>query len=95
MGVILESYDGIADPKSVNLDRIHVWVQICGVHPLFHKEEMVQDMVVIIGDVLGVDMYGLGVGGASFMRVTIKLDVNKLSIKFVDLHPDGQERMHF
>jgi hypothetical protein len=55
----------------------------------------VQDLVVIFGEVLSVDMYGLGVGGASFMRVRIKLDANKLSIKFVGLHPEGQERMHF
>jgi hypothetical protein len=48
MGVILEPYDVIVDPKSLNLHRIHVWVQICGVPPLFHKEELVQDMVVII-----------------------------------------------
>jgi hypothetical protein len=44
MGVMLEPY-GIAGPKSVVLDRIHVWVQIRGVLPLFWKDRIVRDMV--------------------------------------------------
>ena len=43
-GVLLEPYDGIADPKLVILDRMHAWVQIRGIPPLFQKERIVKDM---------------------------------------------------
>jgi hypothetical protein len=43
MGVMLEPYC-IVGPKLVVLDRIHVWVQIRGVPPLFRKDRIVWDM---------------------------------------------------
>ncbi|KAM0882636.1 hypothetical protein ACQ4PT_032152 [Festuca glaucescens] len=76
-GVLLEPYDRIADPNSVKLTCIHAWVQVRGIPPLFHKEAIVRDMAARIGEVLSVDLYALGASGTSFVRVRVKLDVNK------------------
>ncbi|KAK1613829.1 hypothetical protein QYE76_019346 [Lolium multiflorum] len=94
-GVLLEPYDGIADPKSIKLNRLHAWVQVRGTPPLFRKEELVRDMAARIGDVLDVDLYALGASGTSFVRVRVKLDVFKPLTRFVGLHPEGSERMSF
>jgi hypothetical protein len=42
MGVMLEPYDGIADPRMVVLDRMHVWAQVRGIPSLFRKEAIVR-----------------------------------------------------
>ncbi|KAM0923275.1 hypothetical protein ACQ4PT_005595 [Festuca glaucescens] len=95
MGVMIAPYDGIADPESVMLNRIHVWVQIRGIPPLFRKEEIVKDMAARIGEVLGTDMFALGASGTSFVRVRVKIDVFKPLTRVVGLHPEGQEKLHF
>jgi hypothetical protein len=95
MGVMIEPYDGLDDPKSVVLNRIHVWVQIRGIHPLFRKEEIVKDVVVRIGEVLDTDLFTLGASGTSFVRVKVKIDVFKPLTRVVGLHPEGQERLLF
>jgi hypothetical protein len=60
MAVLIEPYDGLADPQSVVLSRLHVWVQIRGIPPLFRKEDIVKDMAARIGEVLGTDLFALG-----------------------------------
>jgi hypothetical protein len=52
-------------------------------------------MAARIGEVLGVDLYVLGASGMSFVRVRVKLDVNKPLLCLVGWHPKGQERLHF
>jgi hypothetical protein len=71
LGVMLELYDGIADPKSVVLDRIYAWVQVRGIPSLFRKEELAKDMAARIGEVKGVDLYALGASGTSFVCVRV------------------------
>jgi hypothetical protein len=95
MGVMIEPYDGIADPNSVVLNRLHVWAQIRGVPPLFRKDPIVRDMAARIGEVLGVDLYALGASGTSFVQVRIKLDVGKPLTRVVGLHPEGYPQMVF
>jgi hypothetical protein len=95
MGVMLEPYDGIADPFAVALNHILVWAQIRGVPPLFRKEAIVRDMAARLGEVLGVDLYALGASGTSFVRVRTKLDVNKPLVRAVGLHPEGQPKLRF
>ncbi|XP_051201869.1 uncharacterized protein [Lolium perenne] len=94
-GVMLEPYDGIADPKSVVLNRIHAWVQVRGIPPLFRKDGIVREMAACIGEVLSVDLYALGESGTSFVRVRVKLDIRKPLTRVVGLHPEGSERMTF
>jgi hypothetical protein len=95
LGVLIEPYDGIVDPSSVVLDHINVWIQVRGVPPLFRKEEIVRDMAARIGEVKGVDLYALGASGTSFVRVRVRIDVNKRLLRFVRLHPEGNERISF
>jgi hypothetical protein len=94
-GVIVEPYDGVADPNTVVLNRLHAWVQVRGIPPLFRKEAIVRDMAARIGEVLGVELYALGASGTSFVRVRVKLDVNKALTRVVGLHPEGSDRMMF
>jgi hypothetical protein len=41
------------------------------------------------------ELYALGASGTSFVRVRVKLNVNKPLTRVVGLHPDGNERMTF
>jgi hypothetical protein len=86
-GVMVEPYDGVADPNTVVLNRLHAWVQVRGIPPLFRKEAIVRDMAARIGEVLGVELYALGASGTSFVRVRVKLDVSKALTRVVGLHP--------
>jgi hypothetical protein len=95
MGVLLEPYDRTADPKSVILNKIHALIQIHGVPPLFRSDELVRDMAARIGEVQSVDLYALGASGTSFIRVWVKLNVNKPLTRFVGLHREGNKRMMF
>jgi hypothetical protein len=79
----------------VTLDRIHVWVQIQGIPPLFRKEALVRDMVARIGEVQSLDMYALGASGTSFVSVCVKLDVNETLTRVVGLHPEGFAKQIF
>jgi hypothetical protein len=88
MGVMVEPYDGVADPASVVLNRLHAWVQVRGIPPLFRKDDIVRDMAARIGEVLGAS-------GTSFVRVRVKLDVHKALTRVVGLHPEGSERLMF
>jgi hypothetical protein len=62
---------------------------------LFRKDDIVRDMAACIGEVRGVELYALGATGTSFVRVRVKINVNKPLIRVVGLHPEGQERVHF
>jgi hypothetical protein len=95
LGVMLEPYDGIMDPSSIVLHHIHAWVQIRGIPPLFRKEALVRDMAARIGEVVSVDLYALGASGTSFVRVRVRLDVNKPLTRVVGLNPEGYEKMLF
>jgi hypothetical protein len=79
----------------VKLNRIHVWVHVRGIPPLFRKEAIVRDMAARIGEVLSVDLYALGASGISFVCVRVKLHVDKQLTRLVGLHPEGSERLHF
>jgi hypothetical protein len=52
-------------------------------------------MAASIGEVCSVDLYALGASGTSFVRVRVKLDVNRPLTRFVGLHPEGVERLSF
>jgi hypothetical protein len=95
MCVLLEPYDGMADPATIKLDRMHAWVQIRGIPPLFWKESIVRDMAARIGEVCSVDLYAMGESGTSFVRVRAKLDMNRPLMRFVGLHAEGCDRMNF
>jgi hypothetical protein len=43
----------------------------------------------------GVDFFALGASGTSFVRVRVKLDVNKPLTMVVGLHPEGYGQMVF
>jgi hypothetical protein len=60
---------------------------------LFRKEELVRDMAARIREVVSVGLYDLGASGTSFVRVRVKLNVNKPLTRVVGLHPEGLERV--
>jgi len=43
-GVMLKPYDGMANPRSVVLNQIHVWSQIHKIPELFRLENLVRDL---------------------------------------------------
>ncbi|XBI82374.1 hypothetical protein VPH35_091074 [Triticum aestivum] len=95
MGLIIEPYDGIADPTSVVLDRLAVWVQIHNIPPLFRKKELVEDLAARVGTVLAVEMYAPSLTSANFVRARVKIDINSSLTRFVSITPEGERRQTY
>jgi hypothetical protein len=86
-GLLIEKFDGSCKASSVELNRIHAWVQIHDVPELFRKKPIMTDLAARIGDVITVDMR---VDGADYVRARVWLDVRKELTRFVSIQPEGQ-----
>jgi hypothetical protein len=84
-GVLIEKYDGSCKVSSVELNRIHAWVQIHDVPELFRKKSVMTGLAANIGEVLAVDMTG-----GEHVRARVWLDVRKPIPRFVSIKPEGE-----
>jgi hypothetical protein len=83
-GVLIEKYDGSCKASSVELNRIHAWVQIHDVPELFRKKHIITELAGSVGEVITVDMHG-----GDYVRVRVWLDVRKELTRFVTIQPEG------
>ena len=88
--LIIQEYDGFSKPESVKLDQIETWTQI---HRLtdgvLKKQEFVQNMARRIGEVQEVQIKLPNGFVGQFIRVRVKLDVNKKVTRFVSFTKGG------
>jgi hypothetical protein len=62
-GLLVEKYDGSCKASSVELNRIHAWVQIHDVPELFRKKHIITKLARSVGEVITVDMQGATMSG--------------------------------
>jgi hypothetical protein len=85
-GMLIEKYDGSCKAPSVELNRIHAWVQIHDVPELYRKKHIITDVAEKVGEVITVDMHG-----GDYVRVRVWLDVMKELRRFVAITPKGEK----
>jgi hypothetical protein len=93
MGVMLQPYDGIADPSSIILNRIHPGAYV--VPCRYSGRNGLCVTWRCIGEVCSVDIYVLGASGTSFVQVRVKIDVKEPLTRIMGLHPEGNELLSF
>ncbi|KAK1697430.1 hypothetical protein QYE76_014127 [Lolium multiflorum] len=84
-GLLIAKYDGSCKASSVELNRIHAWVQIHDVPELFRKKHIITELAGNVGEVITVDMHG-----GDYVRVPVWLDVRKELRRFVAITPEGE-----
>jgi hypothetical protein len=82
--VIIEKYDGLAAPESIDLNFVAVWMQIHKLPPGYRKKNLITNLTEKkVGKVLQVETEIEGVN--NFVRVRVKLDVRKPLARFVTI----------
>jgi hypothetical protein len=89
-GLLVEKYDGSCKASSVELNRIHAWVQIHDVPELFRKKPIIAGLAGNIGEVILVDMNSSREDGGNYVRARLWLDVRKSLTRFVSIKPEGE-----
>ncbi|KAE8772793.1 reverse transcriptase [Hordeum vulgare] len=88
--LILAEYDGFTNPEKVRLDKIETWAQI---HKLpdgvLKSEKVVGNLAQRIGEVQEVQVTLLNGFVGEFIRVRVKLDVNKKITRVVGITKGG------
>ena len=89
--LLIQEYDGFSNPKSVKLDRIETWSQI---HKLpdgvLKKRAFVENMAKRTGEVQEIQIELPNGFVGQFIRVRVKLDVNKKLTRFVSFSKGGK-----
>jgi hypothetical protein len=92
--LIIEEYDGFANPRTVVLDKITVWAQVWKLPDLCLKEPIIKGMCRSMGEVLEVQIkLPTGFVGP-FVRIRVKLHIDKKLIRFVPLTKDKKKEWY-
>jgi hypothetical protein len=81
--VIIEEYDGLVNTETIALDSIRGWIRIMGLPDLIRNEAVARVMAAKIGEVLKVEMGINGVPYIKFVRVYVKMKIQKPLLRFV------------
>jgi hypothetical protein len=88
-GVLVEKHDGSCKASSVELNRIHAWVQIHDVPELYRKKSIIMGLAANVGEVITVDLNGDREDGGNYVRARVWLDVRNCLTRFVSITPEG------
>ena len=75
--VLLEEYDGITKPSMVKFRNLNLWVQVYDVPTGFRTKNIGRQIGEKIGQFLMVDLDDETCGWRNYLRIRIKLDVEK------------------
>ncbi|KAM0892958.1 hypothetical protein ACQ4PT_025431 [Festuca glaucescens] len=93
-GVLIEDYDGLSDSEDFVFGGLHVWSQIHGIHELYRKQEVVDDLARRVGKVKEVQMSPKLFYEGNYVRIRVKLDITRPLMRFVSLTlPEGRRRL--
>jgi hypothetical protein len=92
--LIIEEYDGFTNPLSVKLDKITVWAQIHKLPDNALKDHVIRGMSRGVGEVLEVQIKLPAGFIGSFVRIKVKLDVNKKLSRFVAMTRDKKREYY-
>jgi hypothetical protein len=91
--VIIEPYDGLAAPDSVELNQVAVWLQIHKLPTGYRDKALIKNLVQKkVGPVSTVEIKIPGIN--NFVRVRVKLDVRKPLARFVSVVRGGQREFY-
>jgi hypothetical protein len=91
--VIIEPYDGLAAPDTIDLNFVSVWMQIHKLPPGYRKKTLITNLTEKkVGKVSEVEINIEGVN--NFVRVRVKLDVRKALARFVTVVRAGQREFY-
>jgi hypothetical protein len=84
---LIEKYDGSYKASSVDLNRIHAWVQIHDIPEIDRKKPIITNLATNVGEVISVELNPKGDFGG-YARVRFWLDVRKELTRFVTINPE-------
>jgi hypothetical protein len=91
--VIIEKYDGLAAPESIDLNFVAVWMQIHKLPPGYRNKTLITNLTEKkVGSVIEVETDIEGVN--NFVRVRVKLDVRKPLARFVTIVRAGKREFY-
>jgi hypothetical protein len=91
--VVIEPYDGLCSPDSINLNFIDVWLQVHKLPDGYRKKSLITNLVEKkVGKVSEVETDLAGVG--NFVRVRVKIDVRNPLARFVTISRGGQREFY-
>lgn len=95
MALIIAEYDGFKNPESVKLDKIETWCQIHKLPDMFLKrKQFVKGMAERIGEVQEIQIVLPNGFVGKFIRVRVKIDVNKKLTRFVGFTKAGETEFY-
>lgn len=89
--VIIDEYDGFTNPKSVKLDRFAVWAQIHKLPDNYLKDNIIRGMARGMGEIKEVQIKLPAGFVDSFVRLRVRLNVNKKLSRFVSITREGKK----
>jgi hypothetical protein len=91
--VIIEPYDGLSAPESIDLNYVPVYIQIQKIPVGYRDKTLITNLVQKkVGKVMSVETVVEGVN--NFVRVCVKLDVRKVLARFVTIVRAGQREFY-
>ncbi|XP_021303063.1 uncharacterized protein LOC8083790 [Sorghum bicolor] len=93
--VLLEEYDGITKPSKVRFKYLATWVRIYDLPTGFRTKNIGRQLGNKIGDFLKVDLDDITSGWRDFLRIRVKLDVEKPLTRIVYISLGGGKREAF
>lgn len=95
MALIIAEYDGFKNPESIKLDKIETW---CQIHKLpdmvLKREKFLTNMAQRIREVQEVQVVLPSGFIGEFIRIRVKLDVNKKLTRFVSFTKSGETEFY-
>jgi hypothetical protein len=89
--LIIEEYDGFTNPRTVKLDRVGVWAQVHKLPDNYLKAPIIKGMCRNVGEVTEVQIKLPSGFVGSFVRIKVRLDVNKKISRFASVTRDGKK----
>ena len=91
---MIQEYDGFLNPRSVILDKLDVWGRVLKLPDNYLKEEIIRGMCRTIGQVLEVQtLLPAGFAG-EFVRIKVRIDVNKKLSRFVSITKNQKKEFY-
>ena len=83
--VLIEEYDGFTNPSSIKMNSIAVWARVLKLPDNYLKEAVVKGMCRNMGEISDVQITLPAGYVGSFVRIRVRLDVEKRLVRFVSI----------
>ncbi|KAM0834699.1 hypothetical protein ACQ4PT_063428 [Festuca glaucescens] len=91
--VMIEEYDGFANPRSIVFDKITVWAQVLKLPDMLLKESVIRGMCRNMGEIKEVQIKLPAGYVGEFVRIHVRLDVKRKLTRFVSMTKDKHKKL--